>query len=167
MARDDWIICVGGWQAAQLIFVDESAVNERTIDRKFGWAPKGQKARETRPAKRSERWSLLPAYTLDGYITYDLIQGSYTTELFNTFIETKVLPLCNPSPGPRSILVMDNAKIHKSEVNNTIIHGLNYELISIETQTDVQRRWCTTGFPSTILQGQHSSWSLRASAYQI
>ena len=167
MARDDWIICVGGWQAAQLIFVDESAANERTMDRKFGWGLKGQKARETRPAKRSECWSLLPAYTLDGYITYDLIQGSYTTELFNTFIETKVLRLCNPSPGPRSILVMDNAKIHKSEVNNTIIHGLNYKLISIETQMDVQRRWCTTGFPSTILQGQHSSWSLRASAYQI
>src|SRR5579871_5611447 len=56
---------------------------------------------------------------LDGYITYDLVHGSYNAELFNNFIQNQVLPLCNPYPGPRSILVMDNARIHKSEVGTT------------------------------------------------
>jgi len=110
------MVRLGGWQAEQLVFIDESAANERTMDRKFGWAPIGLPAREIRPAKRSERWSILPAYTLDGYITYDIVHGSYNAELFRIFIENKVLPLCSPFPGPRSVLIMDNASIHRSQV---------------------------------------------------
>jgi len=110
------MVRLGGWQAEQLVFIDESAANERTMDRKFGWAPIGLPAREIHPAKRSEQWSILPAYTLDGYITYDIVHGSYNAELFRIFIENKVLPLCSPFPGPRSVLIMDNASIHRSQV---------------------------------------------------
>lgn len=99
-----------------MIFIDESAANERTMDRKFGWSKIGSPCIEKWPAKRSERWSILPAYTLDGYIAYKILHGSYTKELFNTFIEMRVLPLCNPFPGERSVLIMDNTKIHHSEV---------------------------------------------------
>ena len=42
-----------------MIFVDESAANERTKDRKHGWAPIGDRPTEHRPYKRSERWSIL------------------------------------------------------------------------------------------------------------
>ena len=84
------------------------------MDRKFGWSPVGFPSTETRPAKRSERWSILPAYSLDGYIAWDIVHGSYTTELFNSFIEQHVLPLCNQYPGRRSIIVMDNAQISTS-----------------------------------------------------
>ena len=38
------------------------------------------------PLKRSECWSILPAYTADGYIAFQIIQGSFNTELFNDFI---------------------------------------------------------------------------------
>ena len=36
--------------------------------------------------KRSEKWSILPAYTIDGFVAWDVIQGSYNKELFNDFI---------------------------------------------------------------------------------
>jgi len=29
------------WKSEQMVFVDESALNERTADRKWGWAPIG------------------------------------------------------------------------------------------------------------------------------
>ena len=35
---------------------------------------------------------LLPVYTIDGYITWEIMQGSFTAELFEEFIEFKVLP---------------------------------------------------------------------------
>jgi len=111
------------WNAEQLVFIDESAANERNMDRKFGWAPKGVPCYETRPIKCSERWSILPAYTLDGYITYEILHGSYTVELFEQFIKDKVLPLCNEYPLPRSVIVMDNAPIHRKEVQ-----GIQYKL---------------------------------------
>ena len=114
--RAAWLRSIADWKAEQLIFIDESAANERTGDRKYGWAPLGVTPHEYRSFKRSERWSVLPAYTADGFIAWDIKHGSYTIESFNDFIENKVLPLCNPFPGPRSIIVMDNAPIHQVEV---------------------------------------------------
>jgi len=51
-----------------------------------------------------------------GYIAWRVIQGSFTSALFNAFVEEEVLPLCTSFPGPRSVLVLDNASIHRSQV---------------------------------------------------
>ena len=123
------------WEPEQLMFVDESAANERTMDRKWGWAPKGRAARVISPLQRSKKWSILPLYTMDGFIAYEIIHDSYTTELFMNFLRNKVLPLCSPFPGPRSVLIMDNAKIHCHPVD----YPLN--LAHIEHQSPVRRRW--------------------------
>lgn len=110
------MVRLAGWKAKQLLFVDESAANERSKDRKYGWAPVGVRPYEYLPVKRSERWSILPVYSADGYLAWDIIQGSYNTLSFNNFIQNHVLPLCNPFPAARSVLIMDNASIHRSEV---------------------------------------------------
>ena len=114
--RTQWISKLSEWNAEQLIFIDESAANERTADRKYGWAPVGVTPREARPFGHSERWSLCPAYTIDGFITWEIVHGSFSAERFEDFIENKVLPLCNPYPLPRSVIIMDNAPIHRIEV---------------------------------------------------
>ena len=66
--RDNWIRQLATWDANQLIFIDESAANECTSDRKYGWAPVGVTPYEYRSFQRSERWSLLPAYMINGFI---------------------------------------------------------------------------------------------------
>ena len=98
----------------QLIYIDESAANERSLDRKYGWSSKGQPARLISPAKR--KWSILPAYTCDGFIDWEIIRGSYNSNMFINFIKEKVIPHTTPHPGPRSVLIMDNAKIHHHPV---------------------------------------------------
>jgi DDE superfamily endonuclease len=114
--RMAWMRKLADWKADQLVFIDESAANERTSDRKYGWAPIGKTPTESRPFNRSEKWSILPAYTIDGFITWEIRQGSFTAELFEEFIVNKVLPRCNAWPAIRSIIVMDNAPIHQVEV---------------------------------------------------
>ena len=76
----------------QLIFVDELATNEHTCNQKYGWASRGVMLYEYRLFKCSEYWSILPAYIVDDFITWEIIQGAFTTELFEEFIEFKVLP---------------------------------------------------------------------------
>ena len=76
------------------MFLDESAANERTSDRKFGWSPVGVTPHVYESTKRSERWSILPAYTIDGFITWEISQGLFDTDLFNAFIQHKILPIC-------------------------------------------------------------------------
>src|SRR5437667_6735536 len=115
--RKMWLDQLASWDAKQLIFLDESAANERTGDRKYGWAPVGVTPHESRLFKRSKCWSILPAYTTEGFITWEIVHGSFTAETFKEFIENKVLPFCNLFPLPRSVIVMDNAPIYQSEVD--------------------------------------------------
>ena len=59
---------------------------------------------------------VLLAYTVDGFITWKILQGSFTMELFEKFIEFKVLPRCNPYPAEHSVIIMDNTPIYISDV---------------------------------------------------
>lgn len=67
--------------------------------------------------KRSKRWSILPAISIDGYLDWVIYQGSITAEIFLTFVRDQVLPHCTPfhNGGPRSVIVVDNARIHHSQ----------------------------------------------------
>lgn len=56
---------------------------------------------------------MLPALSLDGILHLDVLEGSYTSQLFNEFVDG-LLGNMNPFPARNSVLVMDNASIHKS-----------------------------------------------------
>lgn len=59
------------------------------------------------------RYSILPALSLNGIEYVDIIEGSFTAATFAIFIEG-LLDQMNPYPGPNSVIVMDNCRIHKS-----------------------------------------------------
>ena len=120
--RDDWLWKLAGWEASQLLFLDELAANEWTGDRKYGWVPIGVMLVLYQSIKRSERQSILPVYSSDGMLVWEIIQGSFDQELFLQFVENQVLPLYHPFPGPRLILVMDNAKIHHFNVHSSFLN---------------------------------------------
>jgi hypothetical protein len=49
-------------------------------------------------------------------MSWKVFQGSYIIDIFNDFIRDKVLPKMNAWPLPRFVLIMDNARIHYSDV---------------------------------------------------
>lgn len=113
--RADWIARIRGYSAEQFVFVDESACNSRTADRKYGWSPIGEPCLGVQELKREKRWSLLPAYSVQGYLPGFLIyQGSVDGELFYNWLQNDLLPLCQPYPRARSVIVMDNASTHRN-----------------------------------------------------
>ncbi|KAJ8509197.1 hypothetical protein ONZ45_g8604 [Pleurotus djamor] len=109
-----------------LMFVDEAARNRRTSARTQGWARRGARCVQRRFFVRGQRYSILPILTLDGIITYDIIHGSVTSERFLKFLREFVMPLTNPYPGPRSILVLDNCAIHHSEEIRALVEDEAY-----------------------------------------
>jgi hypothetical protein len=50
--------------------------------------------------------------SLDGIINANIVEGSFNSELFSDFIEG-LLDVMSPFPGPNSVIVMDNCRIHK------------------------------------------------------
>jgi len=116
-ARAAYWLEMGVFGAEQLIFVDESAANERSAERKWGFSPRGLPATVSRTLHRSQRWSILPALTIDGYIGQTLItQGSVTGDLFYSWLRDALLPQCNSYPGTRSVIIMDNCSTHRNQV---------------------------------------------------
>ncbi|KAF1937138.1 hypothetical protein EJ02DRAFT_295400, partial [Clathrospora elynae] len=59
----------------------------------------------------SERWSVLPAMTVDGYLAHRVFQGTITSAILEDFLEFTVLPLCTAS---YHVLLMDNVSVHQS-----------------------------------------------------
>jgi DDE superfamily endonuclease len=93
-------------------------MSDKTLDRKYGYAPKGLPATVIREKHRSERYSLLPAYGLEGFLDDPLIvKGSVTGELFVDWLIHSVLPQMNPFPEDRSVLIIDNCSTHRVEVS--------------------------------------------------
>jgi hypothetical protein len=64
----------------------------------------------------------LPALCLDGIIWLNIVEGSFTTELFTDFING-LLAQMNDFPGPNSVVVMDNCRIHKAEHIKSMIES--------------------------------------------
>jgi DDE superfamily endonuclease len=55
----------------------------------------------------------LPALSLDGILHLDILDCPYTAVAFNAFIDG-LLNNMNPFPLSNSVIVLDNASIHKS-----------------------------------------------------
>ena len=115
--RAAWFRKISKWNASQLVFLDESGFNWKLSRRKHGWGHKGEVIRAKVKTGRADNLSLLPAMTIDGYIACNVYKGGVSKEEFMEFLEQDVLPKCQQYPGPRSIIIMDNAKIHHGDVH--------------------------------------------------
>ena len=125
------------------MFVDESPFDRQTSIQGKAWALSGHRAIRKCFFVRGKRWvsslhtvelsanffgsySLLPALSLDGIIWAKVVEGSFTSIRFQTFIE-ELLERMQPFPGPNSVIVMDNARIHKHpDIINTILARFEY-----------------------------------------
>lgn len=77
--------------AEMLLFIDEAAKDRRTSRRPCGWSTQGQRCYGSRYFIRGVRYSILPAITLDGIISYDIIEGPVDGARFLRFLRECVV----------------------------------------------------------------------------
>jgi hypothetical protein len=106
------------WESEQLVFLDEIAINEYIMDCIYDWISMGIPIRQIQSIKRIKKWSILPIYTIDDFLIWEIIHGSYDHTLFISFLKIHIIPNMNPFPGLYSILIMDNTKIHRHKISN-------------------------------------------------
>jgi hypothetical protein len=103
--------------ASQAVFLDESSVCRRHQLRRYGWAPRGQPARIRANLSRGLRFSVMGALDISGLFAFDIVEKhAVTAETFIHFFLDRVLLNCTPWPGPRSVIIMDNAAVHARDV---------------------------------------------------
>jgi hypothetical protein len=124
--RSMFMTKVSRYSMDRLVFLDESASNERTGYRKRGWAPVGVDCTELVTTKWFTRWSILPALTIDGYLPDPLIyQGAVNQAMFNWFVQYRVLPYLKSG----SVIVLDNASIHRDPSLVYLVEAAGFELL--------------------------------------
>ncbi|KIL55693.1 hypothetical protein M378DRAFT_17709 [Amanita muscaria Koide BX008] len=104
--------CGRQYTPEQIVFVDESSFDRRTSLRGRAWALRGQRAVRKSFFVRGKRYSLLPALSLEGMLHVKIVEGSFTTVLFEEFIDG-LLNKMQPFPAKNSVIILDNARIHK------------------------------------------------------
>jgi transposase len=71
---------------------------------------------------RGKRVYILAAMDVKGFVGWGDVDGTFTRSSFHEVFKSKILPFLNPWPLPRSIVVMDNAKIHMYKELQDMIH---------------------------------------------
>jgi len=117
---------------SEFVCVDETSKNEHTYARRFGRAMSVEQAILSDVFVRGDRYSLVAAITVGGYIASAVVPGSLDSFDFYNFIaedmvsclfdckqlgssDVEKLPQMNPFPAERSVLVLDNCQIHHNE----------------------------------------------------
>jgi transposase len=79
------------YKCGQLVFLDETAVDKRTYFRLRGRAPRGSRAVAPAPFVCGDRYSLLPAMSVDGIFATHVVKGSFNRTKFIKFLKNDVV----------------------------------------------------------------------------
>jgi transposase len=112
--RTEYVQDMRKYAADDLIFLDETLVNEKTGWRTRGYAPIGSPARYRANIDRGKTFSVLPALDIDGYLPCtEIKRGYFNREEFIDWIKNNLLPAIAEKYGVRlMVVVLDNVSIH-------------------------------------------------------
>lgn len=97
-----------------LIFLDESIVNEKTSWRHRAYAPVGHVARYTMNIRRGKTWALLARMTLDGWLPcIEVREGYFKLEDFLDWLRNSLIPTVRAHyTGRTMVVILNNCSIH-------------------------------------------------------
>jgi len=99
----------------QLLFVDETSFDRRSMQRRRGWGPEGEKVVVEGDFLRSKRLSFVAFLGVEGVVDVDLTPGTFTRHRFLQSAEQLLNSgKVHKYPGKHSIWIMDGASIHLS-----------------------------------------------------
>jgi hypothetical protein len=113
----------------QVIFLDETSKDGRHAYRRYGWSERNPKCVVKLPFSRGKRRSILAALDHRGFSSWATTDGTFTRTSFHHAFVAHVIPLLNPWPLPRSIVILDNAKIHLYQELEAAIHQVGARLL--------------------------------------
>ena len=93
---------------SELVFLDEAGFS-LALCVLYGWGKKGEPLVEAVPARRGKNLSVLGAFDLEGMVATTSKLGAMTRADVEQFLQGDLLPRLLPG----SVLVLDNASIHK------------------------------------------------------
>lgn len=124
LQREIWEHCLPGLDLDRLVFLDECGINT-LMARLCGRCPQGKRLVDSLPVASWETTTLLSAVRLDGVIAPLVFSGALDAEYFDNYVEQFLAPELNRG----DIVIMDNARPHKSQRVTEAIEGVGCTLV--------------------------------------
>ena len=77
--------------------------------RAYAWAPRGRRARATKPRNRGQAVTLIGALGVNGLVATMTVEGGTDGAVFRSYVEQVLVPHLRPG----TVVSMDNLKAHK------------------------------------------------------
>jgi len=110
--RAAYVSLLAHYDPEMLVFTDESGICLDGIARTKGWAPVGERTPRVVRDRATHKFNIIPAVALSGLVVVMVQQENVIRFDFEFFLERFLLPYMNPFPGPRSVIILDNASFH-------------------------------------------------------
>lgn len=85
----------------QLVFIDETSKDGRDALRKYAWSRRNTPAIVALPFNRGERVSVLAAFDVTGFFSWECTSGTFDRLQFHQVFASKIAPYLNTWPLPR------------------------------------------------------------------
>ena len=108
------------------LWIDETGCDRRKLIRDYGYGIRGIPPIDHTFKLSGKRYSVIAIMSTDGVEDIYIHEGSVNGEIFLDFIRKCLLPLLMPFNGsnPNSIVILDNASVHKCEEAAEMINGV-------------------------------------------
>ena len=108
----------------ELVFIDESGFS-LALYQHYGWAERGKRLVEAVPVNRGKNLSIIGALDQEGLPAIRHKEGAIRREDVEAFLSEDLLPCLSPG----SVIVLDNAKIHRGATLEKIVTDAGCRLL--------------------------------------
>ena len=121
--QKDFLEEISSIDSSKLVYIDESGVRESLIPLR-GWALAGTRSTIKQQGKRSRKVNVIGAYTNHKHLATCSFESNCNTDLFNTWLSDHLLPQLQKG----AVIIMDNARFHKSRKTKDLIEEAGCKL---------------------------------------
>jgi transposase len=107
-----------------IVYSDETGIDDNEVP-SMGWAPRGERCHAEKKAERKTRYNITAALNLNMLFAPFLFEGYSTADVYETYVEQVLAP--NLKPG--MVIVIDNARFHKSKKVIELIEAVGCRII--------------------------------------
>ena len=141
-ARAEFIEQLKAIDSQSIVYIDESGI-KNNIHNPYGRALRGTPVREDKKGHASEKLNIIAGLLNHKLIAPLTYRYSTDTQLFNTWLENGLIPVL----PEKSVIIMDNARFHKSDKTRNIIEQHGHTLLFLPAYSPdlnpIEQYWAT------------------------
>lgn len=122
--REQYLEEIKNIDPALVVYSDETGIDDNEVPN-TGWAPLGERCHAVKKAERKTRYNITAALNLNLLFAPFIFEGYSTACTYETYVEQVLAPALKPG----MVVVIDNARFHKSKKVVELIEAVGCRII--------------------------------------